>query len=302
MENKFTLRGPAGGLESISKMVYKVRQILIFNRRTDMGKKTLSLSAFLLLLSALAYPVIACRTWNWTTLVPGVEYGIFPGNIHIVRANPSEIKLKLLLASEHDKKLRTTAGWCKEFNLIAAINAGMYATDYSTNVGYLRNGEHVQNGRWSRNYKSALAFDPILPGLAPAVMVDLDEPDARTKLKDYRSVVQNLRLLKGNGVNVWQKSDRRWSEAAVGMNDQGRIFFIFCPVPYLMSEFNDRITKLGLGITRMMHMEGGKEASLSVRSDLISRNLAGGFDQALQSDNSTHEQWPIPNVLGIQAK
>jgi hypothetical protein len=267
-----------------------------------MGKRSTSLTLMLLLLYALLCPAGVRSASQWTVLAPGVEYGIFPGNIHIVRADPAQATLKLLLASERDKKLRTTAEWCKDFTLIAAINAGMYETDYLTNVGYLRNGTHVQNGKWSGNYKSALAFDPKRPALPAAIMVDLDEPNARARLRDYRSVVQNLRLLKGNGINMWERTDRRWSEAAVGMDEQGRILFLFCRSPYPMNEFNERILSLGLGITRMMHMEGGKEASFSIKTSRFSRNLAGGLDPTLPIEDSAGEQWPIPNVIGIQTK
>jgi hypothetical protein len=102
--------------------------------------------------------------------LPGLEYLLFradapdtAGNgarIHIVRIDPARTKLRLLAASEFDRKLRTTSEWCRDFNLAAAINAGMFLKDYSTNVGYLKNGMHIQNGRWNSKYRSVLAFAP----------------------------------------------------------------------------------------------------------------------------------------------
>ena len=266
----------------------------------------------LLGLFALFYPASAAQAREqWKLLAKGIEYGVFyvnpppeigNGKIHIVRLDPAQAKLKLLLASEHDKKSRSTARWCKDFNLVAAINAGMFQEDYLTNVGYLRNGLYIQNKRWSSKYKSVLAFDPKKTGLPTAIIVDLEEPDAMKKLGDYNAVVQNLRLIKGNGINVWEKSEKKWSEAAVGMDNQGRILFLFCALPYPMWEFNEAVKSLGLGVTRLMHMEGGPTASLSIRSREVNVDLAGSYETTVEADDTSSELSPLPNVIGVQTR
>jgi hypothetical protein len=244
-------------------------------------------------------------------LAKGIEYGVlqvkpFPeigdGIIHIARIDPAKAQLKLLPASEYDKKSRTTARWCKEFNLVAAINAGMYQEDLITNVGYLRNGSHIQNKRWSSKYKSALAFDPKKEGIPPAILVDLDVPDAINSLSDYNAVVQNLRLMKADAVNVWAKQDKKWSETAVGMDRDGRVLFLFCRSPLTMWDFNEVIKSLGLGMIRMMHVEGGPVASLSIRTPGITLDLSGSYETKIQEDNMNKEQWPIPNIIGVQTR
>ncbi len=246
---------------------------------------------------------------QWKDIARGVEYGRFSvnpsagnGDIHVLRIDPAQAKLKLLLASEHGHKNRTTAEWCEEFGLIAAINAGMYLKDFLTNVGYLRNGSHVQNRRWNRKYKSVLAFDPQKTELPAAIMIDLEEPSAKQRAADYRAVVQNLRLMKDGGVNVWETSDKKWSEAAVGMDRAGRVLFLFCRVPFPMKEFNEKIKSLGLDVTRLMHMEGGPVASLSIRIRDFSLNLSGSYETFFREDDLNMQQWPIPNVIGIQAR
>jgi len=246
---------------------------------------------------------------SWKTLARGVEYGIFSVNrlpdigsakIHVVRIDPAQAKLKLGLASEHDGRSRSTGEWCRDFKLVAAINAGMFFKDYLTNVGYLRNGSRVQNRRWNKKYKTALAFGPRKSGIPGAVMADLDTPDAIRRMEDYDAVVQNLRLVKGNGVSVWNRADRRWSESAAGMDGEGRVLFLFCRSPLTMRDFNQAVNSLGLGVVRMMHMEGGPLASLSIRTRDVSVNLAGSYETGfLQNDTNMH-QWPIPNVIGVQ--
>jgi hypothetical protein len=245
---------------------------------------------------------------QWKSLIIGVEYGtlqvkplpeIGDGIIHIVRIDPAKAKLKLFLASEQDHKSRTTAQWSNEFNLVSAINAGMYQKDLITNVGYLRNGSHIQNKRWNSQYKSALAFDPKTDGIPPAILIDLDEPDAIKSLSDYKAVVQNLRLLKGSGVNVWASQDKKWSEAAIGMDGDGRVLFLFCRSPLAMRAFNEVINSSGLGVIRMMHMEGGPLAGLSIRTPVITLDVAGIHETMLQADDANQAQWPIPNIIGV---
>ena len=277
-----------------------------------MNRRTLHLILILLAPFVLFHGTATGQTHEkWKYLAKGVEYKPFyldqlsetgDGKIHVVRVDPAQAKLKLILASEHDKKLRTAAQWCKEYNLIAAINAGMYGTDYSTNVGYLRNGSYVQNKQWNKKYKSVLAFDPKKSGLPQVIMVDLDDPSAMERLTNYNAVVQNLRLIKGGGINVWKESEKKWSESAVGMDKEGRILFLFCRAPLIMWDFIEMIKSLGLEVVSLMHMEGGHIASLSIRTRDITLDLAGGYENTIRPDSMNREQWPIPNILGVQTR
>lgn len=276
-----------------------------------MNRRLIHITLFLVgLFVALPLTVKGQSHEQWKILAKGIEYGIFhmsplpeigDGEIHIVRIDPAQAKLKLILASEHDKNLRATAAWCEDFNLVAAINAGMFYKDYLTNVGYLRNGSHIQNKRWNSKYKSALAFSPKKSGIPQAIIVDLDTSDSMKRLEDYNAVVQNLRLIKGNGANVWSKSDKKWSESAVGVDKEGHIIFLFCRSPMTMWAFNETVKSLGLGVVQLMHMEGGPLASLSIRTKDISLNLAGSYEPTIPQDDEDLKQWPIPNVIGVQS-
>src|SRR4051794_28499617 len=86
----------------------------------------------------------------WLNLAEGVEYaqlplgdagGKGPAVVHTVRIDPARAELTVALASEQKGPPRTAAEWSRSRNLLAAINAGMYAKDIRTNVGFLRDGE-----------------------------------------------------------------------------------------------------------------------------------------------------------------
>jgi hypothetical protein len=114
--------------------------------------------------------------------------------------------------------------------------------------------------------------------------------------------VQNLRLIKaldGKGQNVWQDQTRRWSEAAVAVDDRARVLFLFSRTPYSMAEFNRQLLKLPLGIQRAMHVEGGPEASLSIHAAGVDEDHFGSYETGFVDDDRNDHAWPIPNVLGV---
>lgn len=232
----------------------------------------------------------------WKPVQAGVDYAVMPletgstAVVHVVRVDPSKARLTARFASAGPSRARTAGAWCDEQGLAVAINLGMYQEDLRSNVGYARSDGHVNHGRWVSSYKSALAFGPKRKGLPSATLVDLDAPDARRSLEDYDTVVQNLRLLKGPGVNVWAEAGERWVEAAIAADREGRILFLFVPTAHAMRDLNAKLLALPLGIVRAMHAEGGSEASLSVRGNGLRVDLSGSGGGA---------QWPIPNVLGV---
>ena len=260
--------------------------------------------------SVMVLPVYAAEIkWTKTTLQPGLEYATFTiaynpsfsdGVLHVVRADPKTTELYLMLRSEQNK-MQPTNAWCKEFGLAVAINAGMYRKDYRTNTGYLKNGSHLNNPKWNPKYQSVLAFGPAKEGIPAAIMLDLDAPKAKQQLSSYRSVVQNLRLIKAPGRNVWSKQDKKWSEAAVAMDKQGNVLFFFSRTPMTMKDFNDKILSLPLEVVAAMHVEGGPEASLSIHAGGVDLDLFGSYETGFNENDHSVTQWPLPNVIGVRA-
>jgi hypothetical protein len=252
----------------------------------------------------------AAKGIEWKPLLPGVSYAEIAthppgldgeGRLHVVRIDPARAELRAVMASEHDGKRRSTRNWCADFGLAVAINLGMYQQDRLSNVGYARNGAHVNNAHWPSSYKSALGFGPK-PGVSPAALiVDLDAEGSRERLDGYRTVVQNLRLIKSPGRNVWSKQERRWSEAAIAIDGEGQILFLFSRAPYTMWDFNRMLLSSPLDVKRAMHAEGGPEASLSIHAGGIDLHLSGSFETGFNENDDNPRQWSIPNVVGVKA-
>ncbi len=259
-----------------------------------MRNTTLASLAALLLL-----PATPAEQVQWQPLQPGVELAVFGAHdpLYVVRIDPAQAHLRAALASETGAP-RTAGEWCRTGGLSVAINLGMFQNDARSNVGYLRNAQHINNRRWNA-YRSVLALHPKDAAKPPLVWRDLDQNNATGDLGEYDLVVQNLRLIAGERRNVWAASPKRWSEAAIAVDSHGRLLFLFSRTPHTMRDFNALVLGLPLDVTRAMHVEGGPEASLSIHTATVNLDLCGSYETGFLQDDSNHEQWPLPNVLGV---
>jgi hypothetical protein len=244
----------------------------------------------------------------WKKLEPGLELAAFPATrksetgdsiIRILRIDPERFDLCLASASAPGEgKLLTARQWCARRNLVAAINASMYQTDYRTSVSLMRSEGHVNNPRVSKD-NSILAWGPKAPDLPRVMMIDRQRDDF-DRLKDlYRSLVQNIRVISWEKSNVWQQQARRWSNALVGVDGEGRLLFIHVRSPYSVHDLADMLLALPIGIARAMYVEGGVQAQLYVGGRGEALELTGIPEGFEESDESARSAWPIPNVLGI---
>ena len=231
----------------------------------------------------------------WRLIQPGVELASAQG-LSVVRVDPAQARLTVALASEEKVAPMTAADWCAAAQLSVAINLGMFQTDERSNVGYLRHGKHINNGRWN-DFGAVLALNAT-----KALWLDRDRSDVIQQTAAYDIVVQNLRLITTDRRNVWAANDRKWSEAAVAIDSKGRLLFLFSRAPWSMRDFNAFLLQLPLDVAGAMHVEGGPEASLSIHGGGVDLDLAGSYETGFLENDSNKRQWPIPNVLGVVVK
>jgi hypothetical protein len=250
---------------------------------------------------------------TWQELAPGMELGVFPAKvpshvgdsrITILRMDPERWELVMITAGKGEGSSSLTAKeWSADHGLTAVTNAGMFGEDHRTHVGYMRFRDEVNNGRTNK-YQSVAAFDPTREGIPRFRMFDLDAPGVSMEaiLDDYASAVQNLRLIKRPGRNRWSQQEKKWSEAALGEDDEGRILFIFCRSPYTMHDLNRELVGLGIGVVCAQHLEGGPEAQLYVKTEERELELCGSFETFFIEHDKNIFPWPVPNVLGVRPR
>jgi hypothetical protein len=257
----------------------------------------------------LVVPVAAATESPWTALGGGLELGRFPlaglgtplAQVQVLRIDPRRWELTLHGLPNDESVGYTAREWSRREGLVAAINAGMYQADYRTHSGHMR-ADGTVFSRGTNGYLSAAAFAPVDPKDPPFRMFDLDEDPLAAVLKRYRRVVQNLRLVKRPGENRWSSQQRRWSEAALGEDREGRALLIFCGVPLPLDRLVEALLSLPLGLVAAQHLEGGTQAQLYVAAGGRTIELVGGYEGVFSGPDADRPAWPIPNVIGIRAR
>jgi Phosphodiester glycosidase len=278
-------------------------------------KTSLLLAILSLALSSL---LLARAPLDWKTLAPGMNLKYVPARhpssvgdsrIVILRMDPNLWQLEAVgITQTGESSGHTARAWSQSRNFSAAINAGMFATDYKTHIGYMGSSRHVNNSHLNA-YQSVAAFEPrdsqrASPSLPPFRIFDLDAPGVHFQdiLKNYTSVLQNLRLVKRSGLNQWTQQERKWSEAALGEDDAGRILFIYSRSPFSMHDLNDELLAAGIGLVAAQHLEGGPEAQLYVHVGNVEMELCGSYETSFRENDANSLVVPVPNVLGVRPR
>jgi hypothetical protein len=234
----------------------------------------------------------------WHELAPGLDLGRFSssalsqdddGDVIVLRVDPTRWDLAYHTAADHGGQNRGVRAWAEELGLVAAINAGMYQEDRLSHVGFLQIDGRVRNAT-PNDYLSAAACGPLRRGDPPFRIYDLDETSLDSLRIRYRTVVQNLRLIKRPCDNRWTVRDSGWAEAALGEDSRGRALLIFCQSALSMHDLNEALLELPLDIVCAQHLEGNLPAQLHIEASGTTLTLPAG------------DVPPIPNVLGVKPR
>jgi hypothetical protein len=222
--------------------------------------------------------------------------------ITVIRVDPERFAFRVFSAVQDDSTNLTVRQWCERHALVGAINAGMYAKDYLTHVGYMKNDGQVLNRTVRKDYKAALLCDPIAPGIPSAQLVDFECQDFPLLAGRYRTAVQNLRMISCRRANVWSQQKRRWSTAALGMDSRGNLLLIFCQSPYSVHDLNDMLLELPLDLSRAMYLEGGAPASLYMSYNGTTIERHGLYETGGGEGAGLVIAHQLPNVIGFARK
>ena len=281
-----------------------------------MKKFPFSLGKFLILLVVTASTVFSssvsiCEESFWKKVDQGLLVGEFDSlmkskaqdsKITIIKIDPKLYSFRLLCASEHGGVKMTARKWCEKFNLIAAINAGMYQKDGFTNVGFMKNFNHLNNAHLNNTYKAVLAFNPSESKIPEIQIIDLKCQDFESIGPKYQTLIQNIRMISCRQENVWAKTNQLWGMAVFGIDKSGHALFIFTEVPHSGHDFSNTLLSLPLSICNALYLEGGFEANLFFSWNGVELERVGARETGLQEDSPRAVPRPIPNVIGISKK
>jgi len=269
---------------------------------------------FVILCLALSSLLVARSSSDWQVIAPGVDLkfvtakkpsSVGDSRIVILRMDPNLWQLEAVgISQTRESSGHSARDWSQRHKFSAAINAGMFATDYKTHLGYMGSSTHVNNSHQNA-YQSVAAFEPRDPQSLPRFHIyDLDAPGIHFQdiQKNYTSALQNLRLVKRPGLNQWSQRDRKWSEAALGEDDAGRILFIYSRSPFSMHDLNAELLAAGIDLVAAQHLEGGPEAQLYLHVGDVEMELYGSYETSFKENDSNSAAWPVPNILGVRPR
>ena len=258
---------------------------------------------------AAAAAVRADEAVSWQALEPGLEYAeiVSPlraaegdSLIRIARIDPTRFSVVLLNASAlPDGTPHTARDWADRHGLVAAINASLYQADHRTSTSLMRSREHVNNPRLSR-HNAVLLFDRRDGGVPPVQLVDRTCRDLGSVADRYAGAVQGIRMISCKRANVWTQQPKQWSNAAVGVDEAGRLLFIHMRAPLSTHDFAEALLALPIGLRETMYVEGGPEAQLYVRAGEREVDAVGSHGSSGFAGLAGTFALPIPNVLGVR--
>lgn len=243
----------------------------------------------------------------WTLLLPGLEYteltlptsDFSDSTARVVRVDPERFEVRLVMASAGDGRTRPIPEWREATGAVAAMNAGMYETDYRTSTGAMWGAGHVNNAHVN-GYKSVFALDPVDPTGPFARRYDLACGDTIEAAQTaYRSGVQSLRMIGCARKNAWGTSTKRWSSVAVGLDGTGHVLFVHTRSPYTMHDLIDALLAAPLDLIALQYAEGGPEATLSVDAGSLDATFVGSYETGFFESDQNTAAWTVPNALVV---
>jgi hypothetical protein len=225
--------------------------------------------------------------------------------VTILKIDPQYFTFHLVTASRYDSLQRTVKEWCELEGLIAAINAGMYGgKSRISNVGYMKDFDHINNPNIKENYKAMAAFNSQDNTLPPFKIIDMVNEDWGNYKEKYNSFTQSMRMIDNNRKPMlWkQKYKMRSSMVVLATDKQGNVLFVFTRSPFTPNEFSDFLLKIPIQIQTAMYLEGGPESSLYVNNGEIIIEKIGSYVSRTFAHDRNYEFRKMPNVIGIKRK
>ena len=247
----------------------------------------------------------------WQQLAQGLDLGTFKAPqpavvgdslVRVLRIDPRYYRFRLLNASAIKEGVPLKPKkWCRQNGLIAAINPSMFQTDYKTSVSLMRTKAHTNNPRLSKDM-TVLAFNRQSADIPRAKIIDRQCEDFQFWKQKYGTLIQSIRMISCAGKNVWKQQQRRWSTAAIGIDEQDKILFIHVRSWYSTHDLINILKKLPLHISRAMYTEGGPQAQLYIKIGKKEFEFSGSYETSSNQSDGPAISWPLPNVVGISKR
>ncbi len=197
----------------------------------------------------------------------------------VVRADPRLTPLELVNPPQTNSLSVQQVADRYDFKVV--INAAMFATDYVTSVGYMRNFDYVNNPKISTRYGGFIFFNPKKPS-SPAVLIG-----PQSEMQNYHTVFQTYRMWSAKEGILWKKGKSIFYQVAlVGVDGKNRVLFFFHPRLVDVHDLVGQILGLNLDLKGLLYLDGGNHGALYLAPEL---------------GREWNTRLFLPNLLGLKA-
>ncbi len=279
-------------------------------RRNMLNSRLSAILPLLLMFLIIAVSRSSAEPRAWQKLSDGLYMGTFDPKmrsqichhkIAILKIDPKFHALRLLSASEYDRKPRTAKTWCNEFGMLAAINASMYQNvEPLRSTGYMKNDKHLNNSYINPAFGALLCFNPVDASLPEVQIVDRRlHKGWKRVIKSYKTVVQNYRMISDGKKMGWPQREEIYGSAAIGMDKDNHVLFILSRSPFSTHDLIHILLSLPIHIKSAMYVEGGPEATLYMSIHDREMIFVGTCEADASENEDLKSLQRIPNVIGV---
>jgi hypothetical protein len=212
----------------------------------------------------------------------GIEATTIEGKLIVIRADTQLNSIELINPPESSPL--TVSQVASRRGLAVVINAAMFAKDYITSIGYMRNFETINNPKIASKMSGFLMFNPKNAGSPPVKI------GSKQDIAEYNTAFQSYRMWSESEGILWKEGASIFHQVGlVGVDAQNRILFFFHPELVDVHELVARILELKLNLRGLLYLDGGNHATLSLSREIRS-----------ELGNSWNTWLALPNLLGIK--
>lgn len=236
----------------------------------------------------------------WQTLLPGLELADVPMPVrshagdsiaHIVRVTPGAWTVALRSAATNGGNPRPVDQWF-DTGAVAAINPGMFGSDWLTSTGHMVSDGVVTNAAWTTD-------NSVIAASGDRFHIFNLECEGRPDDTLWPNMIQSIRMMDCAGNNVWADQPKEWSASVVGDDHKGRLLLIHVRSPYRMHALVDQLKAMPLGLRALHYGDGGPPSFLSVRTPSVHADWVGSWETGAFEDDGNASAGNIPNVLVV---
>ena len=164
----------------------------------------------------------------------------------------------------------------------------------------MKNCSHINNPHSNPSFGAFMVFNPIDPSHPKVRFIDRRlQKNWNAQIEKYHIVVQNYRMISKGKMRGWPQQQKLHSTAAMGMDKENNVLFIFSWSPYSTHDFIHILLSLPIYIDSAMYLEGGPEATLYINPNHLQIKGKGRYGTVFGEYDGDISTLTIPNVIGI---